>query len=332
MDTRSYWKSQIGFPGMNGKKLHILAFIPNFGGCSYYRLLLPGRKLNEHYSNAVEVRFTENPLGVDLKTNKENIDEELFNWADIVWTNNIPNFGMNYLARVLGITKERGKLFWQDTDDLLTELYKGHRLEKVYNEQGLSENTKWVYYNSDLVSVTQNKFAQRIRDFIGPKTCLAVIKNSIDYTLPCWNAEKVKVPKDRFVRVGWAGGIHHEEDVKEFAGIPWLVNQKVGKENVRWDFYGKPPIDPKSNEKWQHDVWVNYERIICRWFRNYKNYTINAAMNADQYGIMFSNFDIGIAPLQMNNQLHEEKTHASASDLSWPRRVIWTLCSAVARR
>lgn len=262
---------------------------------------MPSQKLAELYPDVIEVRSTENPLGIDIKAQTETINEELLNWADIIWTNNIPNFGINYLARVLGLTKERKKLFWFDTDDLLTELYEGHRLESVYKDQGLSEATKWVYNNSDLVTVTQNKFAQRIRPFLGEKTLLAVIKNAIDYKLPCWNAAKIEVPKNRFTRIGWAGGIHHEEDVKEFAGIPWLVNQKVGKEKVRWDFYGKPPLDPKNPEKWQHDVWANYEKIICRGFKTYKNYTINAAMNADQYGYMFSNMDVGIAPLQMNS-------------------------------
>jgi glycosyltransferase involved in cell wall biosynthesis len=298
MTDYNFWKKQEGFPGL-GRKLKISVFIPNFGGCAFYRLLNPAKKLQEHFSNVVEFYPSENPLGFDPKTNKETIDDKFFE-SDIIWTNNIPNFGINYLVRVCGIAQERGKLFWFDTDDLLTELYQGHRLEKVYKEQGLSDATKFVYFHSNLVSVTQIKFAERIKEFCGPRTALAVVKNAIDYTLPCWSAEKVKVPKDRFVRVGWAGGIHHEEDVKEFAGVPWLVNSKVGKENVRWDFYGKPPIDPNSNEKWQHDVWRNYENILARGFKAYKNYTINGAMNADQYGFMFSNMDVAIAPLQMN--------------------------------
>ena len=83
--------------------------------------------------------------------------------------------------------------------------------------------------------------------------------------------------------------------------MPWLVNQKVGKERVRWDFYGRPPPDPKNpQEDWQQDVWKNYERIFCRGFKNYKNYTINWALPADRYGIMYANMDIAIAPLQMN--------------------------------
>ena len=303
-NTIDYWKNQKGFPGLGGRKLKILSFLPNQGGCAYYRIILPSRKLEEHFSNVVEIKYTENPLGWENKDGKfeEKIDHDLFENCDIFWTNNIPNYGLNYLARCCGIAREHKKIFHFDTDDLLTELYDGHRLSKVYKEQGLSEGTKWIYNNSHLVTVTQRKFAERISQFMSPGTLLAVIKNAIDYNLPAWNAPKVQIPKNRFTRIGWAGGIHHEEDVKEFAGIPWLVNQKVGKENVRWDFYGKPPVDPKDKEKekWQQDVWVNYERILCQGFKNYKNYTINSALPADTYGVMYSHFDVSIAPLQMN--------------------------------
>jgi glycosyltransferase involved in cell wall biosynthesis len=296
------WSKLTEFPKL-GRKLRILAFIPNDGGCSYYRIIMPSRKLLELYPNVVEVKYDYNPLGWELPKDgnpfKENINRELFDWADIVWTNNITNYGVNYLARVCGITKEHKKLFHFDTDDLLTELYAGHRLEKVYKEGGLSEVTKWVYHNSDLVTVTQRKFAERIASFCSTSTTLAVVKNSIDYNLEAWNQPRTQVAKNKFVRIGWAGGIHHEEDVKEFAGIPWLVNQKVGIHNVRWDFYGKPPIQDEK-DKWQHDVWKNYERIICSGFRGGKNYTINSALPADRYGVMFANMDAAIAPLQMN--------------------------------
>jgi glycosyltransferase involved in cell wall biosynthesis len=294
-NNQEFWKQLKEFPGL-GRKLKIGVFLPNQGGCAYYRVILPYRKLEELYGNVIEISWSENPLGWKQGPPlEENIDRQFFESNDIIITNNIPNYGGNYLARVLGITREHNKIFHFDTDDLLTELYPGHRLERVYKE-GLSDLTKWVYNNSDIVTVTQNKFAERISQFLGARTTLAVIRNSIDYNLPAWNSNRTKAP---FVRVGWAGGIHHEEDVKEVAGVPWLVNQKVGKENVRWDFYGKPPIQDEK-DKWQLDVWSNYERVLANGFKGYKNYTINSALPADRYGVMYANMDIAIAPLQMN--------------------------------
>lgn len=98
-------------------------------------------------------------------------------------------------------------------------------------------------------------------------------------------------------RIGWAGGIHHEEDVKEFAGIPHMVNGRVGKERAWWSFFGKPNTD-KSD--WQQDVWVNYERIIMQGFKGHRNYGIYNALSPDRYGEFYSYMDIAIAPLQMN--------------------------------
>lgn len=312
-----YWNQQQSFPGL-GRKLRITVALPNKGGCAYYRAIAPYEKLAQLYPNVVEVRFTENLLGVNEEAAKKGTWEwikdfqwEDMDWADIVMTNNISNFGGPYTARMCGKAKERGKIFHYDTDDLLTQLYKGHRLEQVY-ENGLSDLTKFIYNNSDIVTITQRKFQERIKDFMGAGV-LAVVKNAIDYKLPCWNAQRTEVPKDRFVRVGWAGGIHHEEDVKEFAGIPNAVNQRVGKERVRWDFYGRPPIDPAVGPDWQQDVWKNYERTIMIGLRGGKNYTINSALPTDKYGVMYSYMDMAIAPLQMN-EFNDSKSEIKVAE------------------
>lgn len=312
-----YWKAQKGFPGL-GRPLRIAVALPNKGGCAYYRAIVPYTKLAIMYPNVVEVRFTENILGIDEESAKKNIPKWIegwdwadMDWSDIVMTNNISNFGGQYTARMCGKAKERGKFFHYDTDDLLTQLYKGHRLEQVY-ENGLSDTTKFIYNNSDIVTVTQRKFQDRVKEFMG-NGVLAVIKNAIDYDLPCWNAQRTVVPKDKFVRVGWAGGIHHEEDVKEFAGIPNFVNQRVGKERVRWDFYGRPPVDPAVGPDWQQDVWKNYERIIMMGLKGGRNYTINQALPTDQYGVMYSHMDMAIAPLQMN-EFNDSKSEIKVAE------------------
>ena len=288
----------------DGRKLKILVVPANEGGCAYYRAWSPYKKLMELYPNVIELQFDKNPLGVDEKTLQynEDWDNPSIEWADVVVMNNISNFGGPYTTRVCGVTKEKGKFFHMDTDDLLTDLYEGHRLVKVYKEKGLSEMTKHIYNHSDLVTVTQHKFAERVAEFCGSQ--LAVVKNAIDYNLPAWNLPRVPQPKRgkvRLTRIAWAGGIHHEEDVKEFASIPHLVNSRIGREHVQWNFYGKPPIDPNGGRDWQHDVWDNYERIMMHGFKGQKNWNIFQAYPADDYGFLYASTDIGIAPLQMNN-------------------------------
>tara|TARA_R100001143_G_scaffold36548_1_gene34158 strand:- start:1823 stop:3037 length:1215 start_codon:yes stop_codon:yes gene_type:complete len=296
-------------------KLKILGVYANEGGCAYYRLIMPLQKLAQLYPDQVEVQFSQNPINMDTETGELPLDDAtypLLDWADVVWMNNISNYGGPYTARVIGLAKARGKFVHFDTDDLLIDLYEGHRLKQTYEDKNLYEITKWMYGNADLVTVTQRKFAERVKSYAGG--VLAVVKNSIDYTLPCWNSAKTSDKKK--TRVGWAGGIHHEEDVKEFAGVPWLVNQKVGKERIEWNFYGAPaPVEKKKGgeEEWQHQVWKNYKKILLRGFKNAKNWSIGQAMPPDRYGTMYSLMDVAIAPLQMN-EFNDSKSEIKVAE------------------
>jgi len=282
-------------------KLKILCVPANEGGCAYYRIIAPMQKLQELYGDRVEIRFNKNPLGISEEHGgwTPDWDFEDMKWADIVFTQNLSNFGGNYTARIIGKAKEFGKFVHYDTDDLLTNIYEGHRLYDVYKEKGLEEITKFIYNNSDLVTVTQRKFAERVKPFMGSGGALAVVKNSIDYNLPCWNMDKIPKPRKKFTRFGWVGGIHHEQDLKYFSGVPHMVNQRAGRENIRWDFFGHPPPNTPADD-WQNDVWRRYKDIILRGFKGGKNWDIHYAQTPDRYGQMFTAMDVALAPLEMN--------------------------------
>ena len=282
-------------------KLKILCVPANEGGCAYYRIIAPMQKLQELYGDRVDIRFNKNPLGIDESngTWEQDWDFADMKWADIVFTQNLSNFGGNYTARIVGKAKEFGKFVHYDTDDLLTNIYEGHRLFNVYKEKGLEDITKFIYNNSDLVTVTQRKFAERVKPFMGSGNALAVVKNSIDYNLPCWNMQKLPKPKKKYTRFGWVGGIHHEQDLKYFSGVPHMVNQRAGRENIRWDFFGHPPPNTPPGD-WQYDVWRRYREIILRGFKGGKNWDIHYAQTPDRYGQMFTAMDVALAPLEMN--------------------------------
>jgi len=283
-------------------KLKILCAPSNEGGCAYYRIIAPYKKLEELYPDRVEIRWNKNPLGMNEKdgTWKQGWKFEDMKWADIVFTQNLSNFGGNYTARIVGKAKEFGKFVHYDTDDLLTDIYKGHRLYDVYRDKGLRDITKFIYAHSDLVTVTQGKFAERVAPYCNPHNALAVVKNCIDYNLPCWNMEKLPKPKKNYCRFGWVGGIHHEQDLRYFSGVPHFVNGRVGRENCRWDFYGHPPPQTPLDD-WQYDVWRKYKNIILRGFKGGKNWDIHFAQTPDRYGQMFTNMDVALAPLEMND-------------------------------
>ena len=300
------------------KKLKILAAPANEGGCAYYRIISPIKKLQELFPDKVEVRYNLNPLGIieegeNVGMWQDGWEYEDIKWADIVWTNNISNWGGPYTARLVGIAKEFGKFVHYDTDDLLTNLYEGHRLYETYKEKDLENITKFLYQHADLVTVTQRKFAERIKSYCGG--VLAVVKNAIDYNLPSWNVPKEPPPRKKYTRVGWAGGIHHEEDAKEFAGVPNLVNSRVGRENVHWGFYGAPLNTGQKDEKneWQHQVWKNYKRTLLAGFKGPSNWGIYHALTPDTYGGIYSRMDLAIAPLQMN-EFNDSKSEIKVAE------------------
>jgi glycosyltransferase involved in cell wall biosynthesis len=280
------------------RKLRILVVFANHGGCSYYRQLSPMKVLGEELADKVEVRFNDNPLDLDMATGQLPPIDKLvdMNWADVVFAANILKFGGPYTARVCGTAKQLGKFFHFDTDDLLTDLYPEHKLYNVYKEQKLDEITKFCYYNADLVTVTQVKFAKRIQPYVGK--ILAVIPNMIDYNLPCWNEPK---KPSKVARIGWAAGIHHIPDVKIFESVPHLVNQKAGRENLAWHFLGHPPPSDEKKGGWEEAVWPEYRARLLKAFKGQPNYNIFYALPPDSYGVYYSDMDISIAPLQKNN-------------------------------
>ena len=286
-------------PKKGNRKIKILAVPANEGGCAYYRILMPLRKMQEKCGDEVEIRFNFNPLSIDEETKQfpEDPDYSDFDWADIVMTQNIPNWGAPYLVKLVQVVKEKGKIFHYDTDDLLTDLYEGHRLYQVYTDNKLNELTKFVYSNADLVTVTQRKFAERIAPFC--RNTLAVIRNAIDYDLPCWNLPWIPRKKGP-LRVGWVGGIHHEQDLKQVPSVVLGVNSKIGPENVHWRFFGRPPLEKGQEGDWQQDVWDNYTKMLTRGVKH-DNVGVYNAMPSHTYGAMFTNMDIGIAPLEFNN-------------------------------
>ena len=297
-NTLDKWKSLKGWPGL-GRKLKMLVAPANKGGCSFYRAWDPFEKISQQFPDLIEFRYNENPLEIDIEKKEEGTEGyKDINWADVVFTQNLSNFGGPATIRLIGLSKELGKFVWYDTDDLLTNIYDDHRLKQLYVDQDLEELTKFIYSNADLVTVTQEKFAARVAPFCNGT--LAVIKNSVDYDLPAWNAPKRPAPR-KVIRVGWVGGIHHEADVKEFAAVPAMVNQRAGRERVHWGFYGRPPVDPNNPNDWQQDVWDNYQKTLLKGFRGAKNWDVYQALGPRDYGVMYSNIDVAIAPLQMND-------------------------------
>lgn len=243
----------------------------------------------------------DNPLGANDKgVTPEDFEFENMKWADVIFTANIHSLGGHYSFEILRKGNELGKFTHFDTDDLLTDLYPGHRLFQIYKEQKLDAITKACYGEAQMVSCTQSKFAERIHPYV--RRALVIIKNAIDFELPGWNLPKLPTRNKKHTRIGWVGGIHHEQDVTEFKSALRGINTKVGVENLTWYFHGRPPVPQGEKPDWQQDVWDNYERILT-WGENKRrgnNIFFGQALGGEQYGAFYQNMDISIAPLEFN--------------------------------
>lgn len=283
------------------------------------------KKLEEAYPDKVEIRWEQNPLGFDIETkthkymdskDPEGYSGEIpdIDWCDIFFSQAISNYGGPYSLTCLVQAKKRGKIVHWDTDDLLTDIYEGHRLKQVYVDNGLEQMAKIMYATADLCSVTQAKFAERVSEFaLTNNGTLVVLKNALDYDLPAWNADKIAPPKKKFCRFGWVGGIHHEVDLQPIKGVAAMVNQKVGVENVHWGLFGLPPIS-KPEDEWQLDVWKNYEKLWTHGMNpRRRNYRIQPALAFDQYGQFYKSFDVALAPLD-DNAFNDSKSEIKIAE------------------
>ena len=116
----------------------------------------------------------------------------------------------------------------------------------------------------------------------------------------------------KHTRIGWAGGIHHEEDVKEFRAVAMGVNAKMGIHNVSWNFFGRPPKGEKKDD-WQQDVWNNYEKSLSFGVKGNSNVLFHGAAPSHDYGHFFRGLDIVIAPLQ-DNAFNDSKSEIKAME------------------
>ncbi len=83
------------------KKLKILCVPANEGGCAYYRIISPMKKLEELYGDRVEIRWNKNPLGINERDGSWQQDWDFadMKWADIVMTQNLSNLSDLHLSR-----------------------------------------------------------------------------------------------------------------------------------------------------------------------------------------------------------------------------------------
>ena len=162
---------------------------------------------------------------------------------------------------------------------------------------GIKQAVKDAINYADAVITTTPALASQIREI---NENVIIASNCLDYTHKQWEA----VPMERTdkVKVGWIGGVTHEEDLK-------LIADQIKGLDIEFYICGYTP----------GDIW---NRIA----KSMPNAKIVEGTSVFEYGEVYRHFDIVIAPLQ-DTKFNNCKSELKIIEASAYKKPI--ICSAV---
>lgn len=148
---------------------------------------------------------------VDKFTDKE--ATKIVNWCDIFV------FQMVADPSLVSKIKKLGKKTVFECDDVLDTINKNHPMRDTikWNRSGLW--WRWIFFNMiarvDVMTVTNDLLAKRYK-WLRPRKPIYVIPNYMDIMF--W--DRFTTPhKAKYVKIGWAGGLSHHEDLEYIAPV-----------------------------------------------------------------------------------------------------------------
>jgi glycosyltransferase involved in cell wall biosynthesis len=163
--------------------------------------------------------------------------------------------------------------------------------------KGIKQSVKDSINYADAVITTTPALAKEIR-LINENVVIA--SNCLDYTHKQWEAEPME--RTDKVKVGWVGGVTHEEDLK-------LIADQIKGMDIEFYICGYTP----------GEIW---NRIA----KSMPNAKIVEGTTVFEYGEVYRHFDIVIAPLQ-DNKFNNCKSELKIVEASAYKKPI--ICSAV---
>jgi hypothetical protein len=263
--------------------MKILALLPQRGGIEYHRLYKPLMRMQID-NPEIEIFLSEGAIPPDF----EGYDLVLFN-RYYVTPIPIRKQGIDYHYSVIQRLAELKIPYILDLDDFW-RLPKWHHATKYYKADDLTGAIKDAVQYAAGVTVTTETLASEVRR-LNHNVC--IIPNAIEWTDDQWAHEKQKSDKVRF---GWVGGIGHENDLQIIAPAVNFIQDTY---DVEFHLCGV----------------VDYELIWHRIAKQFPKAILHKGMNANEYGQLYSNFDVMLCPLEntkFNNMKSELKMLESA--------------------
>lgn len=241
------------FIGMN-----ILTLTQKFSGCGYHRLMLPVSYMQKGYGRITDHMTDEN-------WHEKKYDIVFINRA---WDN----------EDLIERRKQIGFKLVVDVDDYwLLDHY--HHMYELYNESNYHSNIIRHIKAADLVTCTHDRLAEKIYSH---NKNVVIVPNAIPYGQDQFNGERVATDS---VKLFWAGGISHEQDLKLLEGPLKKVSGNI--QMIMGGF-----ADSNETERYYWYRMANYFTA-----NSTLPHTILRGMPVDQYYQMFKHADVMLVPL-----------------------------------
>lgn len=238
--------------------MNILTLTQRYSGCGYHRLVLPVSLMTKEYGRITDT-MTE-----------EQWEEKRY---DIVYINRAWDN-----EDIIERRKKKGFKLVVDVDDYwMLDHY--HHMYEAYNESGYDMRIIHHIREADLITCTHERLADKISEY---NKNIVIVPNAIPYGQDQFNGERVATDA---VKLFWAGGISHEQDLKLLEGP-----LKKVKGNIHMVMGGF--ADSNETERYYWYRMANYFTG-----GNTLPHTIFRGIGVNEYYSMFRHADIMLVPL-----------------------------------
>ncbi len=209
--------------------------------------------------------------------------EQAINWCDIVIFQSV------FDNRIADLIKEKGKKLVFEFDDLIDEVAPSHPMAATVNTKEWRLQVHKVMEMSDVVIVTNENLKKRF-DTLNPN--INVYPNYMD--IPFWDRPYNPNTNTDQIRLGWAGGISHQDDLEWIAPVIKRVLDKYPQ--VKFIYCGDGGAyakDKMTTFNYGKDHFIDLPV-------NRREYVMGSVLESYPDKINSLQLDIAIAPLVLN--------------------------------
>ncbi len=280
------------------KPFKILMVTADEFGCGLYRMRQPAYSVGKHTAD-VDILLNMNPSTADLK------DQDLLIIQRVRVCKNEQTKEITDLnVELLHVAKHYNIPIIYEHDDNDFALPKHHGMYTMFLEDRIADKVDFMLENADVITTTTHYLADVFRNRISDPQKVFVFPNCLDSEDKMWQFRR---PFSQKLRIGWAGGSSHQYDLSEFRGVAETLYEKysdqllflMGGFDTRgvYTYYNEKGERITRPIEAHETVWIE---MADEFFGKIPKAArrIMRTLPIDQYGYFFSQFDIGIIPLQ----------------------------------